>query len=167
MRTSLEAGAKIFSDINERTWIHFTFPSLSWWISVHGSVRIEFFLSVREVLVWRFSQIALLLKGLQLGSKSNSTTIWLLFEILLRYVLFRRCIISVDWNLQRLLKCISFWRRQVILIVCLRVFCCVLWIFPYFSAIAFCNIDCWDLSVHFNMTSDVCPSFKIFQKVMN
>ena len=129
-------------------------------------IGLSFFLSVGQDLNWRFSRNALLMKPLELGSKSGLTTNWLTFEILLAYAWFLRCIINVDWNLQHLPKFTCFWRRQVIPIFCLRAFCCVLRIFPYFSALAYCNIDCWFFSMHFNMTSDVCASFKVFRKVM-
>ena len=149
MRTRREAGAKTFSVMNERTRIHFAFPSLSWWILVHGCSE-WIFLSVRYVLSWRFSRIALLLKRLQVGSKSDSNTNWLIFEILLGYALFRRCIISVDWKLQHLLKFVSFWRRQLIPIVCLKVFSCVLWIFPYFQPYDFViSIDDFNHAIYF------------------
>ena len=142
MRTSLEAGAKtFFRQTKEFGYTSFFLP----WVGEYWcrAVRIEFFWSVFQVSSWRFSRVALLLKRLHLGSKSDLTTNRLIFEILLGYALFRRCIISVDWNFQQLLKVVSFWRRQLIPIVCLNVFSCVLWIFPYFWAIRFCNIDWW------------------------
>ena len=107
--------------------LHFSFIEL-----VNNGERLfalRCFLSVDHVLNQRFSRIALLMKRLQLGSKSDLTTDWLIFEILLGYALFGRCIINVDWNLQQLLEFVSFWRRHVIPIFFLSAFCYVLWIF--------------------------------------
>ena len=47
----LDLRLKCLSDINEGSWIHFSFPSLCWWFWLHGYFK-WVFSSVGQVLDW-------------------------------------------------------------------------------------------------------------------
>ena len=68
----------------------------------------EFFVSCVSGFRLKFFRIALRRKRLQLDSKSDLTTNWLILGFLLANGFFRWLHICIDWNLQQLLVCHTF-----------------------------------------------------------
>ena len=117
---------KYGSDKNEGNWLQLLFYIFVLVVIVVSVIGIKFFSCVSSFRL-NFSPIALWRKRLQLDSKSDLTMTALFLESFWSaYASFRRHHVCMDWNLDDLLNCFSFWRHQIFSIVSRGIFWSVL-----------------------------------------
>ena len=153
---------KSFLDINERNWIQFLFDCIE---LVHIAAS---FVGMNYFYLWVTFQVFgcrfLILQCCRNAWSWTPELIWprkgWLWIFLLKYASFRWVYYRMDWNLQELLRCVSFlttenFSRQF----CLKgVLVCSLSVVVLLGH-RFSNIDCWALAIRCNVSSYVKASF--------
>ena len=144
------------------TGYSFSFIARYWWIYLPPLLEWVFFGCVSGFRS-KFSRIALLGKGLQLDSKSDLTTEWLIL-----------CFFDKKWILSSTLYLFGLISARIVQLFFfsddIKFFRCLIWgVFwsvlqksLYFLAIGFCNIDWWALGIQCNLTFYILVSSSLF-----